>query len=347
MNLLVIMEKTDLTKQDLISKIIDEIAYELDPDLIEYLIDYFQNNALYSLGEDVIFEYKLIIDTNVVISNLISFCKHGNSLLHKIIKQPLLKLHAPNQLLMELDDKIPSLCEENNINEELFRHTLDNDILPNVIIYDELDDVHFNYAHNILNERDNKDVPFLALSMELKTQGIITNDKDFEEQTEVKIWKLKESRNVITVINRGMLCLFIQTQTLPFILKTGYALSIIMMSVLSNMALTIVNSSKIIISTIGTKAKKIPLWIYAILGIALISILSDEKNRKKGYEILSKIKKKISTTLFSIFINLKLYIDYMTPLLEPVVEYSVASTVVMKEYTDELLEQIKMLETNP
>ena len=84
-----------------------------------------------------------------------------------------------------------------------------------------------------------------------------------------------------------------------------------------------------------------------MLGIVLIIILSDEKNRKKGYEILSTIKRKISTALISMFINLKLYIDYMTPLLEPIVEYSVASTVVMKEYTDELLEQIKMLETNP
>lgn len=273
-----------------------------------------------------------------------SYCKHGDSLLHKIIKQPLLKLYAPNQLLVELSEKIPLLCKKYNIDEELIRLTLDNDILPNVIIRDEIEDVHYNYAHSILNERDNKDVPFLALSMELKSQGIITNDKDFEEQTEVKIWKLKESRNVITVINRGMLCLFIQTQSLQLMLRTGYALSILFSSILSNMALNIIKYSKNIFSTIGTNVKKIPLWIYAIFGITFLIIFSDEENRKKGFEVFLKMKNKISTTLFSLFNNLKLYINYMTPILEPVVEYSLAGTEVMLENTAELLTQIKMLE---
>jgi len=347
MNLLVVMEKTDLAKYDIISKIIDEITFELDPDLIEYLKDYFQKNILYSFEKDIIFKYKLIIDTNIVISNLISYCKNGNSLLHKIIKQPLLKLYAPKQLLIELDDKIPSLCKKKKIDEELIRHTLDNDILPNVTIYDEIEDIHYNYAHSILNERDKKDIPFLALSMELKSHGIITNDKDFEEQTEIKIWKLKESRNVITVINRGMLCLFIQTQSLQLMLKTGYAISIFISSVLSNIAFTIIKYSKNIFSTIGTNAKKVPMWIYAIFGIALIIIFSDKENRKKGFEISSKMMNKTYTTLFSLFINLKSYINYMTPLLKPFIEYSLVGTVVMLENTAELLEQVKMLEFKP
>ena len=342
-----IMEKKDLAKYNAVSKIINDITYELDPDLIEYLKLFFQNNILYSFDEDVVFEYKLIIDTNIVISNLISYCKNGNSLLHKIIKQPLLKLYAPKDLLIELEDKLPSICKKRKIDEDEIKFTLYNDIIPNIVIYDELDDRYYKEAYNILNERDSKDIPFLALSMELKSHGIISKDKDFEEQSEIKIWQLKESQKVITVINRGMLCLFIQTQSLQLILKTGYTMSIFILSVISNLAFNIINYTKIIFSTIGTNAKKVPLWIYTILGIALILIFSDETNRKKGFEIISKIMNEISNILYSLFINIKSYIEYMTPILEPIIEYSLIGTLVMLENTGELLEQVKMLEFSP
>ena len=38
------MDAKDLTKYEMVSKIINDITYELDPDLIEYLKVFFQNN---------------------------------------------------------------------------------------------------------------------------------------------------------------------------------------------------------------------------------------------------------------------------------------------------------------
>jgi len=339
--------KKDLAQHNLVSKLIDEVSNELDPELIEYLIEFFQNNILYSFDEDIVFKYKLVIDTNIVISNLITYYKRGNSLLHKIIKQPLLELYAPKDLLSELENKLPLICNKMKIDENVIKASLYNDIVPNIIIYEELDNEYYKHAHEILNERDNKDVPFLALSMELKSHGIISKDKDFEEQTEIKIWKLRESQKVITVINRGMLCLFIQTQSLQLILKTGYAMSMIILNVVYNITFNIVKYTETIFSTIGTSAKKVPLWVYTIFGLALIIILSDENNRKKGIKVITKIMNEISAILSSLFVSLKSYIVYMTPLLETVIEYSLVGNLVMIEKTAEMLEQVKMLDFKP
>jgi len=338
------MKDNHLVKYNTVKRLIDDISYELDPDLINYLNEYFQNNFLYMLDKNVTFEYRLVIDTNIVISNLISYYKNGNSLLHKIIKQPLLKLCAPNALLVELNDKLPYICKDRKLDEEVINRTLNDDILPNIVIYDKLADEYYDYANALLQVRDVKDVPFLALSMEIKSHGIISQDKDFEEQPIIKIWQLKESQKVITIINKGVLCFYVQAQSLNLILKIGYEMSVLLISVLANITAIIIKYMKISITTIGENAKKIPLWIYTLIGLCLLYIISKKEYRTIGSKIMSDIMNDISNTFMGLYNNLKSFIVYMTPYVEPIIEYSLLGTVIMLENTTEMFEQLKRLE---
>jgi hypothetical protein len=56
---------------------------------------------------------------------------------------------------------------------------------------------------------------------------------------------------------------------------------------------------------------------------------------------------KISAILSSLFVSLNSYIVYMTPLLEPIIEYSLVGNLVMIENTAEMLKQVKMLDFKP
>ena len=44
-------------------------------------------------------------------------------------------------------------------------------------------------AYDIMKDTDPDDTPFLALAMNLRCDGIWSNDSDFENQNRVNIWK--------------------------------------------------------------------------------------------------------------------------------------------------------------
>ena len=44
----------------------------------------------------------------------------------------------------------------------------------------------------VLDEIDNKDTSFIAASLAIENDGIWSDDKHFEKQDKVKIWKTKD-----------------------------------------------------------------------------------------------------------------------------------------------------------
>lgn len=44
-------------------------------------------------------------------------------------------------------------------------------------------------ATELLGKVDIKDVPFIALALAIQNDGIWSDDRDFESQNEIKIWK--------------------------------------------------------------------------------------------------------------------------------------------------------------
>ena len=47
-------------------------------------------------------------------------------------------------------------------------------------------------ANEIMKDIDPDDAPFLALALSFDNDGIWTNDKDFERQSVVRVWKTHE-----------------------------------------------------------------------------------------------------------------------------------------------------------
>ncbi len=97
-------------------------------------------------------------------------------------------------------------------------------------------------------------------------------------------------------------------------------------------------------STIKSNAHKIPVWVYALFGIALIMVFIEEKNRKRGQEIVKKIMTEINQMLFSLFNSLKTFVADMTPLMDSIIEYTLVGNLIMLENTAEMLEQVKQID---
>ena len=130
---------------------------------------------------------KLILDTNVFFSEIIK-----DSITRKILLYPDYEFYIPDFFLIELKKYEEYLINKTGLEKLKFKQLL-NDILENIYLVpiNEYSDKLIK-AKEIIGNIDKKDIPFIALALSFKNNGIWTDDKHFKEQSEIKIYSTKE-----------------------------------------------------------------------------------------------------------------------------------------------------------
>jgi len=128
---------------------------------------------------------KLVIDSNSIIASLIK-----NGLSRRIIFSPVIQFIAPDYTLEEISNYKKMICKKAKINYNEF------DILLNLIFEhitivpkEEYEDF-FDYAKTLIDDID--DVPFIALCLASKADGIWSDDTHFKTRKEVVIFRTRE-----------------------------------------------------------------------------------------------------------------------------------------------------------
>lgn len=129
----------------------------------------------------------LILDTSIIISALIK-----NSVIREILLFPLSQFYLPEFALEEINRHKSKICELSGMEKEELE-LLISLILENIEIV-SIDDImpHYDKAVEIIGKVDMGDVPFVALALAMKNDGIWTNDKDFDNIQEIKVWKTSQ-----------------------------------------------------------------------------------------------------------------------------------------------------------
>ena len=130
---------------------------------------------------------KLIIDSNIVFSAIIK-----DSITRKILFNPDYKFYVPDFFLFELKKYKEYLMKKTKLEKPKFKQIL-NDILGNIFLIpiNEYSDKLIK-AKEIIGNIDEKDIPFIAVALSLKNNGIWSNDKHFKEQFEIKVYSTRE-----------------------------------------------------------------------------------------------------------------------------------------------------------
>jgi len=130
---------------------------------------------------------KLILDTNIFFSGIIK-----DSITRKILLHPDYEFYIPDFFLNELKKYKEYLINKTGLEKLKFKQLL-NDILENIYLvpFNEYSDKLMK-AKEIIGNIDEKDIPFIAVALSFKNNGIWTDDKHFKEQSEVKIYSTKE-----------------------------------------------------------------------------------------------------------------------------------------------------------
>ena len=128
---------------------------------------------------------KLIINSNPIFS---AFIASGNT--RKLLFTQELELITTDYALDEIRKYEELICTKGNISQEEFQILILLLFEKIIIIPQREYNSLIRQAGELITDKD--DVPFLALALATKNDGIWSNDARFKEQKEVRIWSTKE-----------------------------------------------------------------------------------------------------------------------------------------------------------
>ena len=135
---------------------------------------------------------KLIIDTNILISSLLK-----DSTIREILLNESLNFYLPEIVLSEVNKYLPYLIQKSELSEEEIKKLL-NTLLENLILVpiDEYEK-KMDEGMKIIGNIDEKDIQFIALALSIENDGIWSNDKHFEKQKKIKVFKTIDILNFL------------------------------------------------------------------------------------------------------------------------------------------------------
>ncbi len=130
---------------------------------------------------------KLIIDTNILFSGLMK-----DSITRKILLSSDFVFYIPDYYLIELYTYNDLLLEKLDSNKEELNNIIE--LLHDRLIFVPEKEYAGNMkkADEIIGKVDKKDIPFVALTLSIKNDGIWTNDKHFQKKPEIKVYSTRE-----------------------------------------------------------------------------------------------------------------------------------------------------------
>ncbi len=127
---------------------------------------------------------KLIIDTNVLISSLLK-----DSTTRELLLNESFEFYLPEIVLREVNKYLQYIIQKSKLSEESIKNLL-NIILENLhlVPIDEYEG-KMDEGMEIIGKIDEKDTQFIALALAIKNDGIWSNDKHFDKQEKIQVYK--------------------------------------------------------------------------------------------------------------------------------------------------------------
>ncbi|MCQ6253846.1 PIN domain-containing protein [Methanocaldococcus sp.] len=262
---------------------------------------------------------------------------------------PFIELYAPPLIKKELKDKIetvlPKKCKKKNIDENIAKSKaikIANKILSNIkIISDKKLNSWRKRAYELIGHRDINDIPFVTLALSLEAHGIITHDKDFNDQKIVKIWKVGKVKAIITEFSQGSFSFFILNTTIPLAFKICSSILITILKIITNIIGKIIEILRIIVTKGLNSLSKIPndyliiLFLSSILGIIFLA------NKPKIINQIKEALKKLKNMLLKLIESVK---NILKPLLS-FVKFSIKAIGYLFYKTIKAINEIENLES--
>lgn len=248
-----------------------KIKEGLSQEQMDNLNDFFMN-ILNHISEGFKFRLEFVVDTNIIFAEIRAILKGNPSFLRNIINLPFLKLFAPPKIREELFNVIDrDLLEDLDKNKA---YSLAESFLIKIVILNEKNVKAWNRAYSLLAEYDKDDVHFLALAISLGAHGIITKDKHFEKQDEIKVWTLGECGRTAVTVSHGALSFYILDRSLDKLIPKIIDILFLFYNGFLEFCNELFDIAKETFYELKNKYSNLPKWVKIGIPIASIAIPS-------------------------------------------------------------------------
>ncbi|WP_441000759.1 PIN domain-containing protein [Fodinibius sp. SL11] len=255
----------------------------------------------------------LVLDNNFVLAQLRGFIKNDEkfeeSFIYRLLNSGFVDAYGPVKLKEELYEKIVKHFPE-SIDKAI---NYADYILSKITIKDAYFIDAWVKASRQIGEIDRDDVPYLALAIDLDGHAIMSLDKVFDHQSDVKVWEMNDAGRIVANLHQGTFSIgLIGTGTATVLML--YKLVVYIIKALIDVLKDFINAIIGVFELFFNSASKIPKEV--VIGLALTAItglfVSDDF-REKSMEAWRRV-----TENFQVFVeDLK---DFLVLLKEQVLE---------------------------
>jgi predicted nucleic acid-binding protein len=268
-------------------------------------------------------KFKITIDTNVIVMDSIRVANGKTSSTSILLGSPYINVFAPPNIELEvrkaLEDKF-----KNNPDKLKVALSHANSLLSKVNKVSLFSPEAINLASSALGNIDKKDVPFLAVAIETRSDAILTHDKKaFGTEKYVRRWDIKNFANIVLSFHEGSFAIVITSTTLELALEAFAGLMAIISNIMQKIILYIINLLNEIISGSLDIISKLPKWFLVFIGMTFffigIAALLSESFRNQLNKVLSSFWDIAMLIAKQVFNGLKII---WNEIIKPIIKYA-------------------------
>jgi predicted nucleic acid-binding protein len=329
-------------------QVLDETIRKMPVEIITQLRQFILQGFLGTMSGHE-FKFKLIIDTNVVVSDSIRVAKGKKSSTLHFLSSPFLSLMAPREIESEVIEKLNEKFK-NDEKKLIIAKTHAKNILKCIKIVGNISGTAIQEARRLIADRDEDDIPFLALALESSADAILSYDKEaFDDLPNFQRLDVGPTTKLVLKYERGTFSFVIVGGSLEMLLPIFRDIIFwIFRCVISALETLIQIFGNIISGAIETLSK-LPPWVFIIIGGVLIcfmiAVILDDDFRdgikdilNDALEILQPIIDAIKEVAMVIWNGLKAAISFVLSLITDVAPMFVGIAAVLilraKEFVD-------------
>jgi len=175
---------------------------------------------------------------------------------------------------MELEYEIHEKIDERvKKKKQQDAHLLAQQWLTRIQLFDVPSQSFAGRAAQQLKRRDPKDVPFLALAIQLRSHGILTGDMDFDSQSRVRTFKLGKARRLWYDLSRGSIAICALGAT-EAVLEVVCRAFLLLLHSFYQLAAGLLKLLLAAAKNAWQLLLKVPFWVWVGLGVvALVSCI--------------------------------------------------------------------------
>ena len=284
--------------------------------MLKYMKSYAEQALPSLLYSDL--ELRLVIDTNVIISDALLFYKEGKSFLLVLLNSPFFTAIAPSKIDTELEHNIIKISKKKKLDEDRLRAIV-ADFRKKIKIMEAEEESSYSRAAQLLGNHI-KDVEYVALSFYSKSHGIMTYDINIQKAG-IRTWNNRNSvGKIVGAFERGAFSFFIIGQGLPVIFQMLYELFMAILEIVWKAAVALGNVAIKGLEKVTNAIVNLEPRQQLVLALIAGFLLAYDKTRDF---IINSTRAVIDAVIYILtwFYNLvKGTLEFLTPMLEISVE---------------------------